>query len=173
MFYMQLNCRVGIIFTGTVCFGMARAFFGLFFRLLIGWDQMKATVDILILSFGVSAGSISCKSKRSKIKNQIGWPWRLHNRYCFLKAWFIILEWMDQVNFFIASFVCNLAFSHTKIFIKNWVRWDRCWWQVDVDDFMLVTIFGCWLQNFDIGHLFRVTSFRCWFRTLMLKDRGC
>ena len=32
----------------------------------------------------------------------------------------------------------------------------RCWWQVDVDDFMLVTIFVCWWQNFDVGAIFRM-----------------
>ena len=43
-----------------------------------------------------------------------------------------------------------------------WLQWS--WWQVDFVDFMLVTIFGCWWQNFDIGDIF-------WM--LMLKDRGC
>ena len=33
-------------------------------------------------------------------------------------------------------------------------RLHRCRWQVDVGDFMLATIFGCWWQNFDIGDIF-------------------
>ena len=39
---------------------------------------------------------------------------------------------------------------------------------MDVDDFMLVTIFGVLWQNFYIGDVFE-----CWCPTLMLKYRGC
>ena len=48
----------------------------------------------------------------------------------------------------------------------NWL--DRCWFQLDVGDFMLVTIFWCCWRNFD-----PMKFFGCWFPTLMFKDGGC
>ena len=33
-------------------------------------------------------------------------------------------------------------------------RLHRCWRQLDVGDFMLVTNFGCWLQNSNIRHIY-------------------
>ena len=55
------------------------------------------------------------------------------------------------------------------------MRLHRCWWQMDVGDFKLVTIFGCWWQFSGVGDSITilVTSFGCWCPTIMLIDRGC
>ena len=48
-----------------------------------------------------------------------------------------------------------LVFMIGKFFriTRNW-RLHRCKWQVDVGDFMLVIIFGCWWHNFDMADIF-------------------
>ena len=39
----------------------------------------------------------------------------------------------------------NWVQVQVRLFKFNiWIYCDRCWWQVKVSDFMLVTIFGCW-----------------------------
>ena len=64
---------------------------------------------------------------------------------------------------------CNMIFDYFLLFRKcvslnKSYCWNRnaitpnrlqaCWWQVDVGDIILVTIFGCWWRKKDVGDIF-------------------
>ena len=70
-----------------------------------------------------------------------------------------ILRFRSEANIFFLNIACMVIFPS---------RLHRCWWQVDVGDFVLVTI----LDVSDRISIL-VTSFGCWCPALMLKDRGC
>ena len=88
--------------------------------------------------------------------------WRNHQIYFALKDTITACYRVRNIFSiqFQASFkIYSRTLSLNDIFIgyENWImRLHRCWWQMDVGDFKLVTIFGCWWQNFDIGDIFWV-----------------
>ena len=53
-------------------------------------------------------------------------------------------------------FIDILIFYNISFWIIFYLitRLHRCWWQMDVDDIILLTIFECWWQLFDISVIF-------------------
>ena len=84
------------------------------------------------------------------------------NRTCSI-SWIYLR--LHQKKF---SFLTSI-FTDSAFLMSSLIRClHRCWWQIEVGDFVLMIFFDV---SDRISIL--VTIFRCWCPTFMLKDRGC
>ena len=82
----------------------------------------------------------------SKLLKMLTWRNRTDQSNIFPLTSILKLKWFGKLH----RFYCMFEYFLYRLYCSL----HTCWWQVNVGDFMLVTIFGCWWQNFDIGDIF-------------------